>query len=254
MDSKRVFAGVDFSSGKSGLTVAMLTARLDVRSLKRRTLEEAVEELSSCAEITVAAGSPLRPLRNETAEAIPIGPALREGSIQRARAAESDLSRRGIPVRRAPALESAAPAGMRSSFRLARELAERGFLEGKKSRESPRALLETHPAACAAVLLGRLPFKRDTLEGRIQRQLALLRERVALPDPMDALEEMTAHHLLSGRLALEGIRRPDELDALLAAYAAERASSAPDAVTWLGDDSDGWICLPVRELKEKYLK
>ncbi len=254
MDSNRIFAGIDLTTGKSGLTVAMLTARLDIRSLKRQTPEEAAEELSSCAEITVAVGGPLHTLRSETAEAIPIGQALREGSKKRTRAADADLSRRGIPVRRAPALESAAPAGMRSSFRLARALAARGFIEGKDARESPRALLETHPGACAAVLLGRLPFGRDTLEGRIQRQLALLRERVALPDPMDALEEMTAHHLLSGRLALEGIRRPDELDALLAAYAAERASTAPDAVTWLGDDMDGWICLPVGNLLDKYSK
>jgi hypothetical protein len=104
------------------------------------------------------------------------------------------------------------------------------------------------------VLLGRLPLARETLEGRIQRQLALLRERVALRDPMDALEELTAHHILSGRLALEGIRSPDELDALLAAFTAWRAFLYPENVTWLGNEADGWICLPGKDIPEKFVK
>jgi hypothetical protein len=254
MNSNRVFAGVDFSAGKSGLTVALLTARLDVRSVTRRTPEEAAGDLASCAEITVALGGPLKPWRAEAVSSAPIGQALREGRPPRARAADAELSRRGIPVRRVPALESAAPAWMRSAFRLARDLRARGFTGAKEAPESPRALLEVNPAACAAALLGRLPFGRGTLEGRIQRQLALLREKVDLPDPMDALEELTAHHLLSGRLELNGILRPDEMDALLAAFAAWRASSSPEAVAWLGDDADGWICVPTGNLLEKYFK
>jgi hypothetical protein len=121
-------------------------------------------------------------------------------------------------------------------------------------RESSRFLMETNAAACAAVLLGRLPFGRTTLEGRIQRQLLLVRERMALPDPMDSLEELTAHHLLSGRLPLRGILGPDELDALLAAFTAWRAVFQPEKVAWLGDDSEGRICLPANYLLDKYLK
>lgn len=254
MDSNRVFAGVDLSAGKRRLTVAMLSPRLDVGSLKEQTLEETAEELASFGEVAVAVGGPLRLFQTRVVEEAPLNEALREGRPKRTRAVEMELARRGIPIRRTPALESAAPAWMRFSLRLAGELAAHGFPESKEVRESPRVLLETHPAACAAVLLGRLPFGRETLEGRIQRQLALLREKVALPDPMGALEEITAHHILSGRLALEGILRADELDALLAAYTAWRAYSLPGAVTWLGDDADGWICLPVKELKEKYSK
>lgn len=253
MDSNRVFAGIDFSTGRQRLTVALLSPRLEVRSTKEHTPEETLEELASLGAVTVAVGGPLRLLQTEMAEEALIGESP-EGRSKRTRAAEADLARRGIPVRRTPALESAAPAWMRSSLRMAKEFAARGFSEGKEGRESPRVMIETHPVACAAALLGRLPFRRETLEGRIQRQLALLREKVELPDPMDALEEITAHHILSGRLALEGIRRADELDALLAAYTAWRAYSSPDAVTWLGDDADGWICLPVKEMLEKYSK
>jgi hypothetical protein len=143
---------------------------------------------------------------------------------------------------------------MRCGFELARRLAAGGFAEGKEACAEPRFMVETHPAACISVLLGRLPYGRGTLEGRIQRQLALLRERVALPDPMDALEELTAHHILSGRMELRGIYEAGELDALLAAFTAWRAHAHPESAGWLGDDADGWICLPGKELLEKYSK
>ena len=254
MDSNRMYAGVDLSAGRRGVTVALLSGRLDVRSLQRRTPEAAAEELASCGEVTAAFGGPLHPVRMETESAAPIGQALREGNRPRARAADAQLSRRGIPVRRVPPVASAAPAWMRSAFGLAHALTERGFAGGKEAQAAPRALLETHPGACAAVLLGRLPFGRRTLEGRIQRQLLLIREQAALPDPMQAFEEMTAHHILSGQSAPESVLRPDELDALLAAYTAWRAFTDPESVAWLGDDAGGWICLPVREMLEKYIK
>ena len=251
MDSNRVFAGVDLSTSRRGLTVALLSPRLDVLSVKRQSLEDAVAELSVLPGIAVALGGPLHRC---AANSVPDPPAEdpQPKSARRIRAADADLSRRGIPVRRAPILESDAPAWMRCGFNLARRLAESGFAEGKDACAEARFLLEVHPAASASVLLGRLPYGRGTLEGRIQRQLALLRERVALPDPMDALEELTAHHILSGRMELRGIYEAGELDALLAAFTAWRAHAHPDSVAWLGDDADGWVCLPVRELLERY--
>jgi hypothetical protein len=253
MESNRVFAGVDLSTNRRGLTVALLTPRLDVQSLKRQSLEETVAELSSCAEITVAVGGPLRCAANPAADP-PADAAPPKSAARRTRASDAGLSRRGIPARRPPLRENDAPAWMRCGFGLARQLAGNGFAEGRAACSEPRVLLEIQPAACASVLLGRLPYGRGTLEGRIQRQLALMRERVALPDPMDALEELTAHHVLSGRMELKGIFEAGELDALLAAFTAWRAFAHPESVAWLGDDADGWLCLPAKELLEKYLK
>jgi hypothetical protein len=234
MDSSRIFAGVDCSPGARRLTVAALSFRLEVQFLRGLSVEETAAELAAFGEISVAIGGPLR--------------------ANPSSAAEEEIRRRGILFRRSPAAEKDASASARAGFQLARELNQRGFLEGASAGKAKRFLMETRPAACAAVLLGWLPFGRTTLEGRIQRQLLLFRERVVLPDPMVSLEEITAHHLLSGRLSLHGIRKPGELDALLAAFTAWRAARAPEAVTWLGRDSDGRICLPVKELKEKYLK
>jgi predicted nuclease with RNAse H fold len=254
MDPDRVFAGVDLSAGRRGPGLAVLTSRLDVRSLKRMTPEEAAEEIASFDGIAVAIGSPLRLCREDASPDPSIDPHPQVGRSRHIRSAEKELARRGITVRKTPVLESAAPAGMRIGFELARNLAARGFSEGREACGEARSFFEVHPAACATVLLGRQPFGRGTLEGRIQRQLALLRERVALPDPMDALEELTAHHILSGRLSLEGILAAGELDALLAAFTAWRAGTSPDSVSWLGSDADGWICLPAAELQEKYSK
>jgi len=254
MESEKVFAGIDLSTSRQGLTVALLTARLDILSLKRQTPGETIGELTAFTEIAVAVGGPLRPPALNAAPGPP-GEGPQPGpTARRTRAADGELSRRGIPVRRPPGSAGDAPAWMRSGFDLARELAARGFAQGKDACAESRVLLEIQPAACASVLLGRLPYARDSLEGRIQRQLVLLLERVALPDPMDALEELTAHHILSGRMELKGILGAGELDALLAAFTAWRAHARPDAVAWLGDDADGWICLPGKELLEKYRK
>jgi predicted nuclease with RNAse H fold len=254
MNANRVFAGVDLSGGRRGPMVALLSPRLEVVSLNRRSLPEAIDEIASYAEITVAIGCPLRPMAAAVEEDPAADGASNARGVKRVRAADAQIARRGIPVRRIPPLESDAPAWMQSGFELARELFARGFTGGKGPWEAQRVLLETHPLASAAVLLGRLPYARESLEGRIQRQLVLLRERVALPDPMDALEELTAHHILLGRTDLPGILEAGKMDALLAAFTAARAHTKPDAVAWLGDDSDGWICLPGRELLEKYKK
>jgi hypothetical protein len=252
--SERFFAGVGFSPGRRRATVAVLTSRLDVQSLEAMGLTDAAERLCGFRQATAAIGGPLRPAPPADPPEGPLGASFRAGRAAPLRAGEADLLRRGIPVRKTPALESAAPAWMRAALQLAADLTGRGFSAGRGDREAGRWLIETHPAACAAALLARLPFGRETIEGRIQRQLALLRERVALRDPMDALEELTAHHILSGRLALEGIRTPDELDALLAAFTAWRAFTSPENAFWLGGDSDGWICLPAKDIPDKFPK
>jgi hypothetical protein len=255
METRRLFAGIDLSAGGKRLTLALLSPRPEPPQFQVGLLADILERLSTEPEISVAVGGPLHrsdPL--PAGESTEFGVSLRRTRLERARTAERDLARRGIPVRIAPATEGAAPGWMRAGFALGRELASRGFAEGAAADEAPRRLIEVHPTACFAALLGRLPLARDSLEGRLQRQLALLRERVALPDPMDALEEITAHHLLAGQVDLKGVCRPEELDALAAALTAWKAWKNPGQVAWLGAEKDGWLCLPAAEVPDSYRK
>ncbi len=182
------------------------------------------------------------------------GGAARSGKTAGLRPAEMEIRSHKLPIRPAPETEAEAPAAMRATFTFARELTQRGFVEGPSERE-----VAALPAGDQRYGGRRSSARADSLRTddprrQIQRQLLLVRERVALPDPMDSLEEMTAHHLLSGRLPLRGILGPDELDALLAAFTAWRAAFQPEKVVWLGGDADGCICLPAKQLLDKYIK
>jgi predicted RNase H-like nuclease len=71
---------------------------------------------------------------------------------------------------------------------------------------------------------------------------------------MEALEELTAQHLLEGRTVLPGLLDHDALDALAAAYTAYLAAVEPEEVTLVGDEVEGQIVVPVApgELMKTY--
>ena len=119
-------------------------------------------------------------------------------------------------------------------------------------RVPPRQSLEVYPHACYAGLVGHLPLPKHTLEGRLQRQLVLYECRLNIPDPMSLFEEITRHRLLQGILPLENLYSPDELDALVAAYTAWLAGTNAEQVSLLGDPEEGYMVLPVAELKNRY--
>jgi hypothetical protein len=122
----------------------------------------------------------------------------------------------------------------------------------KVTQAAPLQWLEVYPHACFTALLGLTPFPKYTLEGRIQRQLALHEQEMHIPDPMRLFEEITRHRLLQGQLPLQDLYSPGELDALVAAFTAWKAGSQPGEVTLLGDAQEGQVVLPVKELKRQY--
>jgi hypothetical protein len=253
MESDRVFAGAAFSGGTRGCTLVFLSGNGQAEMMHGLSVPALTERIAGMPTLTIAVGGPLHvcALSGDPGD-LEAGAVFRRTRLERARAAEAELIRRGIPVRLTPAVEGAAPGWMRAALQFGRWASGMGFVEGPDGHDAARWILETNPQGCYSVWLGRLPFGRDTLEGRLQRQLALIRERVNLPDPMDALEEVTAHHLLAGRLTLDRIGRPDALDALAAALTAFRAWKTPAEVSWLGRDANGRICLPARELADTY--
>jgi hypothetical protein len=237
------------TAGSGKAILAMFDSSM-TPNVERLPESELASRLIAYPEITVTLAGPLQKGRT--------GARAGQTAFGRARpamtrAADAELARRGIPVRAVPSVEGAAPGWMRLGFALARRLRAAQFAEGPGGREAERWLMETHPAGSFAALLGRLPMPRDTLEGRLQRQLVLYRERLALPDPMDVMEEVTAFHLLAGDLRLDGLLGTEELEACAAAYTGWAASLRPDRVTWLGGDDDTWICLPFEPLEAKYV-
>jgi hypothetical protein len=249
MAPRRWFAGICLTAGAGKLVLARVDSTLAEPVWERLSESEVAACLATYGEITVAVAGPLH--KGKAA------PRAGQASFGRSRpgftrAAEAELARHGIPVRATPSVAGAAPAWMRASFLLARRLAADGFVEGPGGREEDRWLIETHAAGCMAALLGKLPMPRDTLEGRLQRQLLLFRERLGLADPMSVLEEVTEHHLLAGELKLEGLLAPDELESCAAALTAWAATLRPERVSWLGGDDESWICLPANPLSSKY--
>jgi predicted nuclease with RNAse H fold len=166
---------------------------------------------------------------------------------------EYELRRRNIRLYNTPAKEKDAPAWMRQGFSLYRRLSSIGFTHfvAGESR-TDRMMIEVHPHACFAALLGRRPFLKGTLEGRLQRQLVLYVEGFEVPNPVHVLEEITRHHLLTGDLPLSGLHDHDQLDALMAAYTAYLVGIKPARVSQVGDRDEGLITLPAPELKAFY--
>jgi hypothetical protein len=71
-----------------------------------------------------------------------------------------------------------------------------------------------------SALLQKKLLSRRTLEGRIQRALALYDQGLQIDDPMEFFEEITRYKLMQGILPIENLYTSKELDALVAAYVA----------------------------------
>lgn len=172
----------------------------------------------------------------------------------RFRVCEYELRQRGLLFHgNTPGGPEASPPWIRASFQCCDHLRAEGFAPYRRVGEhSPRQLLEAHPFASCAVLLGHPPFRKTTLEGRLQRQLLLYREGVDVPDAMEVFEEITRHHLLSGQLRLDGLLTPEQLGALTVAYTAFLAALQPNRIVLVGDPVEGQIVLPTGELKDRY--
>ncbi len=111
---------------------------------------------------------------------------------------------------------------------------------------------EFHPHGRFVVRLERRPFLKQTLEGRLQRQMVLYLQGLDIPDPLKTLEEITRHHLPSGELPMCGLLAHDELEGLVADCTACLVSLRPERTSQVGDRQEGCITLPVPELKPFY--
>lgn len=168
------------------------------------------------------------------------------------RVCEYLLRARNIRLYNTPRQIQRAPRWVRNSIKLAQRLREMGFGPYEGGAAPARSLLEVQAHAAYCVLLGLRPFAKNTLEGRLQRQLVLHAAGVDLPDPLRALHKITRRHLLAGQLPLDVLLSAEALDALVAAYTAFLAGTRPGSTCQVGEGEEGLITLPVPALKAFY--
>lgn len=251
----RVYIGIDTTAGRRPFTYAVLDERRRVLACAEGKFDEVVDVATAYPSAVVAVDAPQSPNRGLMARAevrrrygLPAdGKGWRDCKV-----CEYELRRHGIGLYLTPADPARAPTWMQTGFRLYAALQAAGYQLRQPAAE--RYLFEVHPHGCFTVLLGRRPLRKDTLEGRLQRQLVLFEEGLTVPDPMEAVEELTPHHLRAGTLTFPGLRSHDELDALVAAYTACLAGREPERITPVGDPAEGEILLPVApaEFKDRY--
>ncbi|MEW6649934.1 MAG: hypothetical protein AB1453_07060 [Chloroflexota bacterium] len=112
--------------------------------------------------------------------------------------------------------------------------------------DSSRQWLRVSVTAAYTALTGGRLFESRSLEGRLQRQLALYQEKLPVRNPLDFFEEITGHRLLLGKLPFEMLYAPPELNALAAAYTAWLAVFEPQRVIEEEDPHAGMWFLPLR--------
>lgn len=248
------FVGIDPTAGKRPMAYAALDGELHLLSSSQGDLDHVLAFLAGQSHVVVGVCAPRRP--STGAMTLPevrqqLTPPPRPGRWMKYRVVEYQLRRHRISTYQTPADEQKCPRWMQMGFTLYRRLEGLGF-QPYPAGESSHQYLEVYPHACFTVLLGVAPFPKNSLEGRIQRQLILYENRTRLPDPMRIFEEITRHRILKGILPDEQLSTPAALDALVAAFTAWKAVTHPEDVSVLGYPEEGQITLPVGELKGHY--
>ena len=250
--TRHAFIGIDPTAGRSPFTFAALDDERNLLALSEGELEDVLTFVRNFPAATVAVNAPTKVnagLARKRLEKQALTPhSLRGADL---RLAEADLRARGISVSATPSREETCASWVQLGFLLYKRLTKAGF-KFHPHEGADLLCLETHPHACFAALLGQVPLPKPTLEGRLQRQVILHDAGLQINDPMDFFEEITRHRLRLGVLPMELIYLPEQLDALVAAFAAWMAAKRPRETTRLGAKEEGFVVLPVEKLKEKY--
>ena len=248
------FLGIDPTAGQRPFSYAALDNELNLLAMGHGNIDDVLAFAAGQGQALAALCAPRRP--NQGVMANPevrknLSPAPNPGRFENFRMADYYLRRHNINIPQTPKHEEDCPNWMRVGFILFRRMGELGY-QPFPVNEAERQCLEVYPHACFTVMLGVAPFPKYTLEGRLQRQLALFEQGVGVSDPMRFFEEITRFRLLRGILPLENLHTTDELDALVAAYTAWLAANHHERVTLLGDPEEGQVVLPTPELKTRY--
>lgn len=232
--------------GRGLLTYAALNKSLRVLALSQGSSEDLIAYAGGQSAAVIAINAPRRlspglPQLTSQAALFPIShpPKLIKGRLADRQLREHNLGHPHTPIN----LEQC-PAWIRRAFTLYETLASIGYCE-YPSGSQPLQVMEVFTQATFTLLSGEPPLPRNSLEGRLQRQLLLNDKDVDVPDPMRFFEEVTRYKLHSGILPLDEICSPAELDALAAAYTAWLAIKQPERIMLYGDENEGQVVVPV---------
>ena len=248
------FIGIDPSGGRHTYTFAALDDECQLMTLSTGELEELLAFLGGLKTTVAAVNAPRSTnqglVRKMMEEQGSIPGHLRGADL---RMAEYKLHERGISISPTPSRTEACAAWVRIGFDLYKIMEGEGY-QPYPTENAANQWIETHPHAVFCTLIGQNLLPKPTLEGRLQRQLALYERGIGINDPMSYFEEITRHRLLKGILPTEAIYSSEELDALAAAFMAYQASNHPGEVNWVGDIQEGRILLPVSEIRHAISK
>jgi hypothetical protein len=253
--NETIFIGIDPTAGQRPMAYAALDRDLRLLALDEGDIDEITAFVGGQKSAFVAVASPRKPnqgLMKDDDVRQTLKPTPRPGRWLGYRVAEYQLRQHNIQVIRTCSAEDKCPNWIRMGFDLYRRLISMGCRDYPAAAEDTSQVLEVYPHSIYTVLLGQTPFLKNSLEGRLQRQLILHNQGLDIPDPMRFFEEITRYRLLRGMLPLEGLYTPLKLDALAAAYTAWATAISPEKITILGRPEEGLIILPVPELKPKY--
>jgi hypothetical protein len=252
--TESTYLGIDPTAGHKPFAYAALDNQLHLTAVGQASLDEVLAFLAGQSQAIAAVCAPRRPsqsLMSRPQVRDRLSPPPRPGRYMDFRVAEYILRQHGISCYKTPADEKACPNWMKMGFQLYQRLVRMGY-HPFPARGHALQWMEIYPHASYCTLLRRVPLPKQTLEGRIQRQLVLHQQNMGVPDPMDLIREITAQRMLEGAWPLDKLYSQGELDALVAAFTAWQAANHPERITALGDDAEGLVILPVAELKPRY--
>lgn len=248
------YIGIDPTAGQKPITYAALDGSLHLLALGQGSLEDVAAFCAGQQSAFIAVCAPRRPNQGRMAQEEvrrQLSPSPSPGRWKNFRICEFLLRQHNIHIPRTPGRDEDAPNWMRLGWQLFLKLDRMGY-QPYPFEDGSRQSLEVYPHASFTALLGLTPFPKNSLEGRLQRQLVLSEMDMHVADPMRFFEEITRHKILKGTLPFEQLYSAAELDALVGAYTAWVASNRPLEAGRVGDALEGEIILPVADLKQRY--
>lgn len=244
-----IFIGVDISIGAKPVTFIAFDSDQQVLAIGEGDVPDILAYAAGqTGKALVAVNAAAHPNNGRMARAevrSTLTPPPARGKFTALRQAEYELIQAGMPVPETPDAPGKSLPWVRRGFALV-ELLQWLKYRPFPENDAPRQWLEVNADAAFWSLLDVVPLQAGSLEGRIQRQLALLDQGLKVPDAMEFFEELTRYKILKSSLPTQDIFPQAEINAWIAAYTAWLAVYEPGRIRQYGDPDEGLVFLPCK--------